>query len=487
MRLSIHIRVLLLFLVLCCNWNIVSAQRIIYPGDTNSGYIVPFFDTVRYEDYSIICSNRRGNMFPRQNIGSKIYGIATVVPEEYATDLGTMVCLYKPVNGQFYKTDSLIIDSISPTCRIPVTIRRYSQNSQYHYVDSLLPVIEAFFDRGYNIDDTCFGLAIGPARPEWGHEYYFSDEGRYVLVRLLRRVNGSFTYNCMGERFYDSQIYEIQNISFEYFFCLFPITDSILWARHQLTKNCGHLTGATADYTDVRTFTLHWTDTSTHCLYQIAYGDASQPMDSWTVAETHDTLYTLAGLNYGERMAFRVRAQCCYYDTLTVWVPWTDTVQFERPYVTLTLHSNNPLWGETYGGGIFEEGALANPQAVEGEGCRFVEWSDGDTSAARIITMDKDSVLTAIFDTTRVDTEDIHITVKEQAALLPNPTWGHFTVIATSEINLVAIYDMKGRCVKTVAVNGDEVRIDIGDLASGTYTVVITTHSGTLTKRLTKM
>ena len=485
MRLSIHIRVLLLFLVLCCNWNIVSAQRIIYPGDTNSGYFIPRFDTVKYTNCRL-GNSRGGNIFPSQKAGSKIYGIATVAPEEYTTDLGAMVCLYKPENGQFHKTDSLIIDSISPTFRIPVTIE-FTLNGHEYYIDSLLPVIEAFFDRGYNIDDTCFGLAIGLARPVWGHDATEDiQEGIFMRVKVLRSLNGLLSYKHISESFHDGQI-SASFFDYDYIFCLFPITDSILWARHQLTKNCGHLTGAAADYTDVRTFTLHWTDTSTHCLYQIAYGDASQPMDSWTVAETHDTLYTLAGLNYGERMAFRVRAQCCYYDTITVWVPWTDTVQFERPYVTLTLHSNNPLWGETYGGGIFEEGALANPQAVAGEGCRFVEWSDGDTSAARIITMDKDSVLTAIFDTTRVDTEDIHIAVKEQAALLPNPTGGHFTVVTTSTMELVTIYDMKGRCVKTVAVNGDEARIDIGDLASGTYTVVITTHSGTQTKRLTKM
>ena len=485
MKLRLHIRVLLLFLVLCCNWNIVSAQRIIYPGDTNSGYFVPYFDTVTYNDCrEIYC--RVGNIFPRQNAGGKIYGIAAVAPVEYSTDLGAMVCLYNIVNGQYRKTDSLIIDSLSPTCRIPVTIK-YRQNSQYCYTDSLLPLIEAFFDRGYNIDDTSFGLAIGPARPEWGIDGIEGwQEGIIMSVKTLRSENRPFSYKHISESFHYCQIYE--SLSFyDFLFCLFPITDSILWARHQLTKNCGHLTGATADYTDVRTFTLHWTDTSTHCLYQIAYGDASQPMDSWTVAETCDTLFTLAGLNYGERMAFRVRAQCCYYDTLTVWVPWTDTVQFERPYVTLTLQSNNPLWGETYGGGIFEEGALANPQAVAGEGCRFVEWSDGDTSATRIITMDRDSVLTAIFDTAWVDTEDIHIAVKEQAVLIPNPTGGHFTVVTTSTMELVNIYDMKGRCVKTVAVNGDEVRIDICDLASGTYTVVITTHSGTLTKRLTKM
>ncbi len=484
MRLSIHIQVLLLSFVLCCYWNTVSAQRIIYPGDTNSGYIIPYFDTVRL-DCAPIYHGRLGNMFPSQKAGCKIYGIATVVPEIYATDIGTMVCLYNIVNGQFHKTDSLIIDSLSPTCGIPVTIR-YSNINQFYYKDSLLPVIEAFFDRGYNIDDTSFGLAIGPARPEWGHEHYFRLAGRTVQIWPIKSLNMPFTNYIISEYFSSSQILKSLNAD-NLLFCLFPITDSILWARHQLTKNCGHLTGATADYTDVRTFTLHWTDTSTHCLYQIAYGDASQPMDSWTVAETYDTLFTLAGLNYGERMAFRVRAQCCYYDTLTVWVPWTDTVQFERPYVTLTLHSNNPLWGETYGGGIFEEGALANPQAVAGEGCRFVEWSDGDTSAARIITMDRDSVLTAIFDTTRVDTDDIHIAVKEQAVLLPNPTGGHFTVVTTSTMELVAIYDMKSRCVKTVAVNGDEVRIDVGSLASGTYTVVITTHSGTLTKRLTKM
>ena len=233
MRLSIHIKILLLSFVLCCYWNTVSAQRIIHPGDTNSGYFVPYFDTV----ISINCSIsnlRLGHLFPRQKAGSKIYGIATVAPEEYSADLGAMVCFYKPEKGQFHKTDSLIIDSISPSCSILVTIRKYLQNSQLYYIDSLLPVIEAFFDRGYNIDDTCFGLAIGPARPEWGLDYVEAwREGIFIRINSLRSLNGSFSYKEICELFYSSQI--IVSISdYNDFMGLFPITDSILWARHQL-------------------------------------------------------------------------------------------------------------------------------------------------------------------------------------------------------------------------------------------------------------
>jgi hypothetical protein len=74
--------------------------------------------------------------------------------------------------------------------------------------------------------------------------------------------------------------------------------------------------------------------------------------------------------------------------------------------------------------------------------------------------------------------------------MYPNPAQAIVNISNPQAIPLenVAIYDVRGRLVKTFDLRGmgTEKALDIASLASATYVLVIQSESGTLTKQLIK-
>lgn len=72
-------------------------------------------------------------------------------------------------------------------------------------------------------------------------------------------------------------------------------------------------------------------------------------------------------------------------------------------------------------------------------------------------------------------------------SLYPNPTNGQFTIHNSQfTIHNVGVYDVYGKLLKTVEVNGDQTRIDMTPFANGIYFIRIETEKGIVTKRLVK-
>ena len=68
--------------------------------------------------------------------------------------------------------------------------------------------------------------------------------------------------------------------------------------------------------------------------------------------------------------------------------------------------------------------------------------------------------------------------------IAPNPATTALNVSAKSEIQSVAIYDVNGRLVQSVAVNGASASLNVSGMNHGLYLVSVTTNKGVYTKRV---
>jgi len=73
---------------------------------------------------------------------------------------------------------------------------------------------------------------------------------------------------------------------------------------------------------------------------------------------------------------------------------------------TISLSANNSSYGTVYGSGTYAQGEQITVYAVPKSGYEFVNWSfDGERSAIRVISVDKDVSLTANFRAKETQTE----------------------------------------------------------------------------------
>ena len=72
----------------------------------------------------------------------------------------------------------------------------------------------------------------------------------------------------------------------------------------------------------------------------------------------------------------------------------------ENPVYLLTLMANDDSMGTVSGGGSYAPDTEVQLKAEPKSGYEFVKWSDGDTNAERMVTVDSDMSLTATFEAT---------------------------------------------------------------------------------------
>lgn len=457
----------------------IQAQFVINYGDTNTGYVIPNFN----KETAVYCypfrmeNFRRGTYYHTEPIGTKIYGVACMLFDIIDTLNDCYVYFFRDDNG-CSAIDSVKIDAVRSTTALHFD---YTNRNTHSQRDTTLPLYEVFFDKGYEIDSFQYSICIStPYRPEEDELYRPLVYYREALYPSTALDFGSYTGYRDG-----SCSKSMEGILLT---CAFPIIDSTVRIRHERILACGGIGAPKADYTAVRTFSLHWSDTNGHCLYQVAYGRANQPLSEYSVVETTDTCFTLAGLNYGDPWAFRVRAQCCFDDSMSVWRPWSDTVRFSRPYYSLILLANNPYWGTMSESGPHECGDTLMIAAFPAANCTFERWNDGDTANPRTITLVCDTMFTAFFeyhpDTSGGDTTAIMTCRDDGVTLAPNPTDGIVHITAEGALIDAAVYDLRGRKVKECKGTGSTMELDLKGLPSGIYTVTIHTARGTAVRKL---
>ena len=87
---------------------------------------------------------------------------------------------------------------------------------------------------------------------------------------------------------------------------------------------------------------------------------------------------------------------------------------------TVTVYSNNELWGSATGSGTYAAGTTATLAAVPATDCFFVKWNDDVTDNPRTVTVTKDITYTAYFAENTGET--FIVTVNSN-----NETWGSAT------------------------------------------------------------
>lgn len=74
------------------------------------------------------------------------------------------------------------------------------------------------------------------------------------------------------------------------------------------------------------------------------------------------------------------------------------TIEYEVPLFQITVTANPTTGGTVTGGGTYENGTSVTLTATPNTGYKFKQWSDGNTSATRTVTVSGDATYTAEFE-----------------------------------------------------------------------------------------
>ena len=151
------------------------------------------------------------------------------------------------------------------------------------------------------------------------------------------------------------------------------------------------------------------------------------------------------------------------------------TEAVSTPTITVTVND------ATMGSATYTlDGNTAVLTATANEGYNFLTWSDGNTENPRTVTVTSDTTFMAIFS----PASSLQEVNAREFALYPNPakSFVNLEFEALKENTLLQILDLNGRKVRTFDLKAgvENLRIDLGDLPKGIYTVMI----GNTTKKL---
>ena len=120
--------------------------------------------------------------------------------------------------------------------------------------------------------------------------------------------------------------------------------------------------------------------------------------------------------------------------------------------------------------------------AIANNGYVFSRWNDGNTENPRTVSITSDTAFVAIF--TASGSSSLQAVNAREFAMYPNPAkrFVNLEFEALKENTLLQILDLNGRRVRTLDLKAGQqtLRIDLGDLPKGVYTVIL----GNTTKKL---
>ena len=224
-------------------------------------------------------------------------------------------------------------------------------------------------------------------------------------------------------------------------------------------------------------FTAIFTETETAPTITVTVNDATMGSATYTMdgdtavlTATPNEGYVFTGWNDGNTENPR---------TVTVTSDTVFTAIFTEagttPTITVTVND------ATMGSATYTmDGNTAVLTATPNEGYSFVIWNDGNTENPRTVTITSDTAFMAIFS----PASSLQEVNAREFALYPNPAKSFVTLEfeALDENTLLQIFDINGRRVRTLDLKAgiETLRIDLGDLPKGVYTVMI----GNVTKKL---
>ena len=164
----------------------------------------------------------------------------------------------------------------------------------------------------------------------------------------------------------------------------------------------------------------------------------------------------------------------------------TVTAFFAANTYTITAAPNNEAYGTVSGAGEYSHGQTASLVATSknAEAYVFMNWMENGTAvhdqAEYSFTVTANRTLTANFQNVTSVNEGLQATIVKA---FPNPA-RHTMVIESPEImEHIAVYDMAGRQLIAVAVNGMRHELNTTSLESGSYILQAITGRETVTAR----
>lgn len=210
------------------------------------------------------------------------------------------------------------------------------------------------------------------------------------------------------------------------------------------------------------------------CDEPVVLGIASlEPISSviWSDSSSSTPLITSTPGDYSAIVYSDVQLCIAYTDTLSV-------VQFEVPVIdpisqngdTLSTTSTHDYQWTLNGSDLVGE---TNPELTISS--PFGVYTCYATSADGCIAETDTLNLTVGLETISLD----------EFSIYPNPVKDIFNIESTMDITLVELIDATGR--KTIIENTNGLGYDVSHLASGLYTVIVTTNSGVFQSKITRM
>ena len=214
------------------------------------------------------------------------------------------------------------------------------------------------------------------------------------------------------------------------------------------------------------------TPTITVTVNDVTMGSATYTMDGNTAVLTATANEGYSFLTWSDGNTENPRTVTITSDTAFTAI-FAEAVS--TPTITVTVND------ATMGSATYTmDGNTAVLTATANEGYSFLTWSDGNTENPRTVTITSDTTFMAIFS----PASSLQEVNAREFALYPNPAKSFVTLEfeALKENTLLQILDINGRRVRTFDLKAGQetLRIDLGDLPKGVYTIMI----GNVTKKL---
>ena len=210
-----------------------------------------------------------------------------------------------------------------------------------------------------------------------------------------------------------------------------------------------------AIFEKIETYTI--TVRAENPLLGTTYGSGAYPLNQVvTIGATPNTGFYFSGWQDGSMDNPRVITVTGNAEYIASFAP--------NPVVTYTVTVYfNESQGIVLGTGTYVAGSIATLAAIPADGYVFQKWGDDTTDNPKEVLVDHDIVLTAFFNYTSVNENDMVL-----VRLYPNPASDKIRIEGLEGEHEVQIYNAFGLLVKTLSIHGDD-EIDLGALSAGLY------------------
>lgn len=394
-----------------------------------------------------------------------------------------------------------IIDSVRVTPSTPSNrrLKHYNGNETLYW-----RVYDALFDTVYTLSDNSIYFVTWHQYPDFNFYSNPSYNWRSCLVAFFQtlhthtnieletnRIRFWHYVDSMDYLSYDS-VYSITIDKNNYFYGVFPIIDSLY--ELGLPRTCPPVPPVEVSI-DKRIAHFAWNSDTVHCAYELSFGNAGQSYSTYTSVVTADTEYVFNSMMPYVKYACRLRAMCCFDDGDSIWSPWSDTLQYERPMCMVTGHSNNNEWGYVVGSRDIDLGDTVDLMAVpRNSNCRFLYWHTGDTANPLYVKAVCDTILWAFFEqiedtTTHGDDDSLHTEAVLFAdgldvEMMPNPADNNVTFNCPHRVLQVELCDIHGRQIMQQEAHSNNFNLSLAGIPSGVYVAKVRTTKGWAIKKL---